>query len=128
MINPQQDYKLVNSALQFAIGYLARRWPDAGSVEVCTWKEYVAKQYAPYSTTTTYAEFREGLGIDFLPDDNCIWMYYDYMTDELTEDEVELFHKDLEIFWNAVRIQGEPLAENDGSGNGLIYGMLLFKP
>jgi hypothetical protein len=128
MKDPQKTDVKVNSALKFAIGYLERRWPDAGNIELCTWKEYVAKEYGPYSVRESYAEFLKSRCIDFMPDDNCIWIYYDYCTDELTEDEVDLFHKDMEILWNALRIQGEPLAESDGSGNGLIYGFQLFAP
>ena len=129
MKDPQMNPNVpINSGLKFAISYLKRRWPDAGSVEVCFWKDYVAANYGPYSCRESYARFREGMGIDFLPDDKCIWLYYDFMDDELTEDERELFYKDLELLWNALRIQGEPLAQNDGSGGGLIYGFALFKP
>ena len=71
---------------------------------------------------------------DIQPDD--IVVYYDYCSDELSDDDsdklVEWLYDDPNGGWNLIRsyllTQGYvEVADSDGSGNGLFYGANLFK-
>lgn len=116
----------INPLLKLAVKLLSSKWSAQGSVRVISWDEYAKKEHQP--GYETYQEFLHCRNIFFHPSPDCILVDYDFQDDELWDkpEELEKFHKDLDLLWRGMALQGEPLHDIDGSGNGLHYGIFIY--
>lgn len=107
-----------------AVEEFDKKWTKCGYMEFISWDEYAQRELM---LNQSYQEFLESRLIQFYPAPGVMVLNYDLCTDDLDDQQVEVFQDDFyAVFDLAIQELKKPLHDTDGSGNGLYYGLALF--